>query len=37
MVWLNDAKFEIVDPSVPTTDAGMFQGPNEPANLDFEK
>ena len=36
-VWLNDAKFEIVDPAVPTTDAGMVRGADEPANLDFEK
>ena len=36
-VWLNDAKFEIVDITVPTTDAGMVQGPDEPTNLDFEK
>jgi hypothetical protein len=37
MVWLNDAKFEIVDPSVPTTDSGMVHPHDEPTNLDFEK
>jgi len=35
--WINDAKFEIVDPSVPATGAGMAHPHDEPANLDFEK
>jgi hypothetical protein len=36
-VWLNDAKFEIVGPNVPTTGMGAAQKPYEPVNLDFEK
>jgi len=34
-VWLNDAKFETVDKTVPTT--GRAQRPEEPTNLDFTK
>jgi len=36
-VWVNGAKFETVEPSVPTTGAVTAQKPDEPMNLDFEK
>lgn len=35
-VWLSGAKFEIVGPSVLTTDGDAVQNPDEPTNLDFE-
>jgi hypothetical protein len=34
-VWLSGAKFEIVEPSVPTTGESGMQKPDEPVNLDF--
>jgi len=36
-VWLNDAKFEAVGPTVLTTKGDIVQEPDEPMNLDFEK
>jgi len=36
-VWLNSAKFEIVDLNIPTTGSGGTQSkPDEPVNLNFE-
>jgi hypothetical protein len=34
-VWLSDAKFETVAPTVSTTGAEIVQKPDEPRNLDF--
>lgn len=34
-VWLNSAKFEVVGPTVLTTDGDRVQRPEEPTNLDF--
>lgn len=34
-VWISGAKFEIVEPNVPTTGAAGAQKPDEPVNLDF--
>jgi hypothetical protein len=36
-VWLNDARFEAVGPTVLTTNGDIVQEPAEPTNLDFEK
>jgi hypothetical protein len=36
-VWLNDAKFEAVGPTVLPTNGDMIQEPDEPTNLDFGK
>jgi hypothetical protein len=37
VVWLNNAKFDVVGPTVLATDGDVVQKPEEPANLDFEK
>ena len=36
MVWLSDAKFEIVGPDVPTTNGAVRLKPDEPVNLVFQ-
>jgi hypothetical protein len=36
-VWINNAKFEVVGPTVLTTDGDVLLKPDEPTNLDFEK
>lgn len=36
-VWLNGAEFEVVGPTVLTTDGNRVQKPDEPTNLDFEQ
>jgi hypothetical protein len=36
-VWLNDAKFDVVGPTVLPTNGDVIQRPDEPMNLDFEK
>jgi hypothetical protein len=36
-LWLNSAKFEVVGPTVLTTDGDRVQRPEEATNLDFEQ
>ena len=36
-VWLNDARFEVLGPTILPTNGDVIQRPDEPTNLDFEK
>jgi hypothetical protein len=36
-VWTNNAKFEVVGPTVLTADGDIHLKPDEPMNLNFEK
>ena len=36
-VWLNNAKFETVEPTLHPTNGDVILRPDEPINLDFEK